>query len=48
MINRQARKLFIEIGEKYNYIDFKDLIISASNDINEKCLKEFNEKVHII
>lgn len=42
---RESRRLFIEIGQKYNYPEFKDLVISASNDINEISLQEFNQKV---
>jgi nicotinate phosphoribosyltransferase len=42
---RESRKLFVEIGQRYNYPEFKNLVISASNDINESSLNEFNQKV---
>ena len=42
---RESRKLFVEIGQRYNYPEFKNLVISASNDINENSLNEFNQKV---
>ena len=37
--------MFIEVGKRYNYPEFEKLIISASNDINENSLNEFNTKV---
>ena len=45
---RAVRKLFIEIGEKYNKTYFKDFTIMASNEIHEDVLYSLNKQGHEI
>lgn len=47
-LSLEASKLFREIGEKFNRPFFKNLIISASNDIDEEVLYDLNKQGHAI
>ncbi|KAK4872071.1 hypothetical protein RN001_016195 [Aquatica leii] len=43
-----ARECFLKISTKYNIPWFKDLVIMASNDINEETILSLNEQGHKI
>lgn len=46
-LSKDCKKLFKEIGDKYGY-DYSGLIVVASNDINEKSIRQLNEDHHEI
>ncbi|RZC41714.1 nicotinate phosphoribosyltransferase [Asbolus verrucosus] len=47
-LSNVARQLFNEISEKYDIPWFEDLMIMASNDINEETILSLNEQGHKI
>ncbi|XP_063914930.1 nicotinate phosphoribosyltransferase isoform X3 [Zophobas morio] len=47
-LSNVARQFFSEISEKYNIPWFQDLMIMASNDINEETILSLNEQGHKI
>lgn len=46
-LSKDCKKLWKEIGEKYGH-DFSELVVVASDGINERKLKEFNTSGHEI
>ena len=46
-LSKDCKKLWKEVGEKYNQ-DFSNLAVVASNDINEKTIRELNDSNHEI
>ncbi|CAI2366046.1 unnamed protein product [Moneuplotes crassus] len=46
-LSKDCKKLFKEIGDKYGH-DYSDLVVVASNDINEKTIRQLNEDNHEI
>lgn len=46
-LSKDCKKLFISTGEKYGY-DYSKLVVAASNDINEKTIRQLNEDKHEI
>jgi nicotinate phosphoribosyltransferase len=47
-LSREARKLFVKIGEKYKIDYFASLSIVASNDLNEATILSLNQQGHEI
>jgi hypothetical protein len=42
---RIVKETFVRVAEKYNLPWFADLVITASNDINEETILSLNEQV---
>jgi nicotinate phosphoribosyltransferase len=47
-LSKKAKKLFLDLGDEKGISSFKLMNVCASNDINEKSLKMFNEQIHAI
>lgn len=45
-LSKKARELFCKIAEETGYEEIRNITITASNDINENSINEFNKKGH--